>query len=128
MSFTIYKRGQGYYTRLYTFLTVAAIAAIGCVVLAGKMQGVGNVYVKNLVPFGIFAIFLGLSAWVVNIPKIADFMIVAETEIKKVSWSNRKEIIASTIVVICVVIMMAVLLLAADFGFIYLFTKLGIYA
>jgi preprotein translocase subunit SecE len=126
--FKIYKRGQGYYTRLYTAGTVAAISAIGCIVLANKLAVVDNAYFRYLVPFAVFGILALAINWIVNYPKIADFMIVAEGEIKKVSWSSRKEIIASTIVVISVVILMAVLLVLADLGFIWLFTQMGIYA
>jgi preprotein translocase SecE subunit len=54
-------------------------------------------------------------------------MINAEGEVKKVSWSTRKQIAVSTFIVIIVVASMAVLLLAADFGFQSLFRGLKIY-
>ena len=53
----------------------------------------------------------------VNRNKVADFMIAAEGEMKKVSWSSRQEIAVSTLVVIIVVICMAVLLGTTDLGF-----------
>ncbi|MBE3143370.1 MAG: preprotein translocase subunit SecE [Planctomycetes bacterium] len=51
----------------------------------------------------------------VNNPNIADFMISAEGEMKKVNWSTRQEVVASTIVVISVVIILAVLLGVSDY-------------
>jgi preprotein translocase SecE subunit len=53
--------------------------------------------------------------WMVNKPNIADFMISAEGEMKKVNWSTRQEVAVSTIVVISVVIILAVLLGVSDF-------------
>lgn len=123
MSLKIYKRGQGYYTRLYTALISFAIVAIGCYVLYQKLQSLDNIWVGTLVPAGICAVFAGVIFWIVNKPNIADFMISAEGEIKKVSWSSRKEITNSTIIVITVVAIMACLLWASDNGFFLFFTE-----
>jgi preprotein translocase subunit SecE len=123
MELKIYKRGQGYYTRLYTALIAFAIVAIGCYVLYLQLQGMGNIWVETLVPVGICVGFAILIYWLVNKPVIADFMIAAEGEIKKVNWSSRKEITASTIVVIFVVTFMACMLYFADLGFEFLFRE-----
>jgi len=53
----------------------------------------------------------------VNKPSIADFMVSAEGEMKKVSWSSRKEIAVSTFIVVVVVILMAAFLGLVDLGF-----------
>ncbi|OHB67799.1 MAG: preprotein translocase subunit SecE [Planctomycetes bacterium RBG_13_60_9] len=55
---------------------------------------------------------------------MADFLVAAEGELKKVNWSSRKEIAVSTIVVIIVVIAMAVLLGATDLVFSMVFRRL----
>ncbi len=117
MAFKIYKRGQGYYTRLITALTSFAIVAIGCYVLFTKLGAFGNPWVEIFAPVVVCAILTFLIFLVVNKPKIADFMIAAEGEIKKVSWASRAEIMASTVVVIGVVILMATLLFLADLFF-----------
>jgi len=52
---------------------------------------------------------------------VADFMISAEGEVKKVSWSSRLEVAVSTVIVICVVAVMAVMLWATDMSFSSLF-------
>jgi preprotein translocase subunit SecE len=121
MGLKIYKRGQGYYTRLYSALVAFGIVATGCYALYRQLQGMGNIWVEAFVPASVCAIFSWLIFWIVNKPNIADFMISAEGEIKKVSWSSRKEIIASTMVVIFVVAFMACTLRLADFCFRYLF-------
>ena len=74
-----------------------------------------------MVPVGLFAVLAFLIFWLVNKPSVADFMISAEGEMKKVSWSSRKEIAVSTSIVIIVVFIMAILLGATDLGFATLF-------
>jgi preprotein translocase subunit SecE len=123
MGLKIYKRGQGYYTRLYSALVAFAILAVGCLALYRQLEGAGNVWIKASVPLGVCAIFSWLIFWIVNKPNIADFMISAEGEIKKVSWSSRKEITASTIVVIMVVALMAAMLYFADAFFVLIFQE-----
>ena len=81
MAFKIYKRGQGYYTRLYTALTLFVIVAIGSYVLHGKLQGVG-IWIETLVPAGVCVALGLLIYWLLNKPNIADFMIAAEGEVK----------------------------------------------
>jgi preprotein translocase subunit SecE len=117
MAFKIYKRGQGYYTRLITALASFTIVAIGSFVLFRKLGVVGNPWIEIFVPVGVCAGFTLLIFWIVNKPKLADFMIAAEGEIKKVSWASRAEIISSTMVVIGVVILMSSLLFLADLFF-----------
>ena len=72
---------------------------------------------ETMIPAGLFVVLGILVFWLVNKSSVADFMIAAEGEIKKVSWSSRKEITVSTFIVIMVVIIMAVLLGATDLFF-----------
>ncbi|RKY12476.1 MAG: preprotein translocase subunit SecE [Planctomycetota bacterium] len=119
--FKIYKRGQGYYTRLWSGLVTFAIAASGCYVLWRKLAVITNLWVKTLVPVGLCVVFGLVIFWLMNKPATADFMISAEGEIKKVSWSSRREIAVSTLIVIFVVFLMAIMLFAADMAFKSLF-------
>ena len=63
--------------------------------------------------FGCFIIVVR----VVNSKRAADFMIATEGEMKKVSWSSRKEIIGSTKVVIVTSLLMGVILFLVDLLF-----------
>jgi preprotein translocase SecE subunit len=109
MNLKIYKRGQGKNTRLWTGVVCFVIAAYGCWVLHEKLQAAfDNVWIDTLIPAGVCAMFAGLIWWLSNMSSVADFLIAAEGEIKKVSWSSRKEIINSTTVVIFVVAVMSV--------------------
>ena len=128
MVFDIYKRGQGKYTRLCTAFGVAIVVGLGCLRLYSKLQATDlGLWVETMVPAGLFVAFALLIFWLINKQYVADFMIAAEGEVKKVSWSSRKEIAVSTFIVIMVVIIMAVLLGLTDLFFQLFFSEvLGI--
>ena len=113
---SVYKRGQGKYTRMISALGGAVIVAIGCLQLYRTLDAADvSLWVETMVPVGLFIALSVLMMWMVNNPNIADFMISAEGEMKKVNWSTRQEVVVSTIVVISVVIILAVLLGVSDF-------------
>ncbi len=116
MGLSVYKRGQGKYTRLISALGGAVIVAIGCLQLYRTLDAADiSLWVETMVPVGLFIALSVLMMWMVNNPNIADFMISAEGEMKKVNWSTRQEVVVSTVVVISVVIILAVLLGVSDF-------------
>lgn len=118
MIFTIYKRGQGKYTRLCSAFAAAIIAGLGCLKLYQRLQATDlGLWIETMVPAGLFVVLALLISWLMNKPSVADFMIAAEGEMKKVSWSSRQEIAVSTFIVIVVVVLMAVLLGATDLTF-----------
>jgi preprotein translocase subunit SecE len=129
MSLSIYKKGQGKYTRLCSAFGVGIFAVLGCYRLyvsldAWNIPGLSNrshLWVSTMVPAGLFVALALLIVWLANKPSIADFMIASEGEMKKVSWSSKQEIFVSTVVVIVVVIVMAVLLGITDLSFRTLF-------
>ncbi|MGD2093391.1 MAG: preprotein translocase subunit SecE [Phycisphaerales bacterium] len=125
MIFSIYKRGQGKYTRLCSAFAAAIIVGLGCLQLYKKLQATDlGLWVETMVPAGLFVVFALLISWLSNKPSVADFMVSAESEMKKVSWSSKQEIAVSTFIVIVVVVFMAVLLGATDLGFRTLFSWL----
>lgn len=125
MALKIYKRGQGKYTRTFTAIAAIVIVGLGCLQLYRKLEAADlTLWVERMVPAGLFVALSLLVSWMVNKPSVADFMIAAEGEMKKVSWSSRAEIAVSTIVVIVVVVFMAVLLGVSDIGFELFFDRL----
>jgi preprotein translocase subunit SecE len=113
---TVYKSGQGRYTRMFTVMGGALIVAIGCFRLYQTLDARDvSLWVSTMVPVGVFISLSILVMWLMNKPNVADFMIAAEGEMKKVNWSTRQEVTVSTIVVISVVVILAVLLGVADF-------------
>ena len=131
MAFEIYKRGQGKYTRIWSAFAAAIVVAIGCFRLYQKLEAASfgvsaktMLWIATMVPAGLFVILAFVIFWLVNKSSVADFMISAEGEMKKVSWSSRQEITVSTFIVIVVVFIMAALLGTTDVGFSAIFTWL----
>jgi preprotein translocase SecE subunit len=125
MPMQMYKPGQGKYSRLGTGFAVAIIVGIGCYRLY-QMLGASDLslWITTMVPAAIFVALSVVTYWLLNKPAVADFLIAAEGELKKVNWSSRKEVTVSTFVVIVVVLLMAALLGTTDFIFQLIFQKL----
>ena len=121
----IHKPGQGKYTRLCSGAAVAMIVGMGCWRLYERLEASNlNLWVAYMVPVGVFVAAVLVVAWLLNKASLADFLIAAEGELKKVNWSSRREIAVSTVVVIIVVVAMAVLLGTTDMVFQLLFSHL----
>ncbi len=135
MGLEFYKKGQGYYTRMCSAIAAGVISVLGCYRLYDWLEILSgserlSPTLKTWLQAGIPALFFLFLAWLllklVNSPRCADFMIATEGEMKKVSWSSRKEIISSTVVVIVTVAVMSLLLMGVDVGFSWLFHKIGV--
>ena len=107
--FTIYKKNQGYWTRMGT-----AIAAANRAVKLARDTTIG-ICAGVLIGYGL------LVFWLRNKPANADFLIATDSEMKKVNWTSRKELMGSTKVVIIFMFLIAVMLFAFDIFFGYLF-------
>jgi preprotein translocase SecE subunit len=125
MALEIYKHGQGKYTRLWSAVGAAGIMGFGCYRLYEKLGTVTDrLWLQTLIPTVLFVGLGMLLLWIANHPSVADFLIAAEGEVKKVSWSSRQEIAVSTFIVVLVVVVVALLLGASDLGLQVLFDKL----
>lgn len=132
----IYKRGQGKYTRIATVACAMLVGVIGCYLLRESLTAwlgavmIGKTDIAIYLSYGIpTLVVVGLAAllfWLVNRPSSADFLIATESEMKKVSWSSRKEVIGSTKVVIVTTFMLAGILYGVDILFVLLFVSLKI--
>lgn len=118
---TQYKPDQGWYTRVGTFIGGVALFAWGAKFLNDRLsvfQGDEGwrLLVTPGIAFLVFAVLLGVAWWYSFVhPKTGDFMIATEGEMKKVSWSTRREVIGSTKVVILFTLLFAVFLFLMDF-------------
>jgi preprotein translocase SecE subunit len=139
--FHIYKKGQGYWTRMGT---VAGAGLIGLftgneiykqasVLLTGKSVGPFMERIHLQDPRGpylivlIFALLYSLLVYyLMNKPAHADFLIATDSEMKKVNWTTQKELTGSTKIVIWFVFLMAVVLFSYDLFFQTLFYLLGV--
>ncbi len=125
----IYKKGQGKYTRMTTLLTAVSLAAIAAVSMSEFLTSYSATQtplIRYGAPLLLVACVGLLVLWIINRPKTADFLIATEGEMKKVSWSSKKEIIGSTKVVIITTLIMAMILFIVDLSFRLLFLKAGI--
>ncbi len=127
--FDIYKKNQGKRTRVATFASVMVIVLVGAVVLSNKLEGyelTRQPIIRYGVPAVVVLLFALLMFWMINRLRSADFLIATEGEMKKVSWSSRKEVFGSTKVVIITSFIIAVILFAIDLLFVNIFKALGI--
>jgi len=127
--FTIYKSGQGYWTRMGTALSAGLLGLLTAWFLFTNLKlviptGPGG-HPRNGLIMGIVIVVLVLYAllvqWIMNRPGNADFLIATDSEMKKVNWTSREELAGSTKVVIAFMFLMAIFLFAADILFGYLF-------
>ena len=84
------------------------------------------IYQQAIVAVLVIAGFALFGFWLFNHPRVVDFMIATEAEMKKVNWPGQREIVLSTWIVICGTLMMAVFLFLIDMLFHYLFFQIGI--
>lgn len=134
MAMTIYKKGQGYWTRMLTGLGAGVVVLAGVGWLWLKLERYitglepGTVlYVQAGVSVALIAVFGLLIYWWVGIkPNSCDFLIATEGEMKKVNWPSQREVIGSTWIVIVFLICFVSLLLLADFLFASFFSAIGV--
>ncbi|MGA1617968.1 MAG: preprotein translocase subunit SecE [Pirellulales bacterium] len=125
MSFSLYKRQQGRVTRQVTFAAVSLAIGLGVWRLAQVLPlwlggdasssfGDELGLVRFLVPGLLMAAGIWLAFRIVQTPAVADFLIAVETEMTKVSWPTRDEVIRSSIVIIFMIFVLAGILAVYD--------------
>ena len=109
-----------------------ALIAWGAVFLYDQLQVYeGDEWWRMLITIVIPIVFAGvvfaLVWWVAFVSRTSsDFMIATEGEMKKVSWSSKREIIGSTKVVILFTLLMSIFLFFVDLAFQAMFSGMGI--
>ena len=123
MSVGIYKQGQGYWVRLMSSIGLGLLIMMGVVWLWDQLAGVRiaeleSVYVQGGVSIIVVAI-CGIIGYqlIGRKPKLVDFMIATEGEMRKVNWSTKREIFGSTILVILLTLFIAIFCQIADLLF-----------
>ncbi len=126
--FTIYKRGQGKWTRLGTAIGIGLLSIFTGAFVYDQLRA--SVHVSPNVAVGVGAgLAIGLMLlgyWAMNKASNADFLIATDSEMKKVNWTSRKELIGSTKVVIFFMLLIAVFLFVIDTAFAFLFWLIGV--
>jgi preprotein translocase SecE subunit len=129
--FDMYKPGQGYYTRVWSGVAFGVMVCWLAYFFYEKLALYGKGATTKYLQVGVAtAIILGFGLvgyWMLALNrKICDFLIATEGEMKKVNWTNRKEIIGSTKVVVIVLCGMGLLLFVVDIFFMLFFNSIGI--
>jgi preprotein translocase SecE subunit len=121
--FTIHKKGQGYWTRMGTVIGAGFIGAMVALELYNQIPTFmhGDPKHDKHIALGIALIFLAAYSiwafWFTNKPKTVDFLVATDSEMKKVNWTTRKELIGSTKIVILFMFLIAIYLFVCDLLF-----------
>lgn len=130
--FQQYKPEQGKSIRWGTLGCAGALIAWGAVFLYDQLQvyegdEAWRLLITTGIPILTAVVLFALVWWVAFVNRSnSDFMIATEGEMKKVSWSSKREIIGSTKVVILFTLLMSVFLFLVDLVFQVMFSGLGI--
>lgn len=122
MALPIYKPGQGYWTRVLSAVGAGTLVLAGAAWLYAKIvprftSGEHQLYYQAGTAVAVIVGFGLLIYWMLNKPRVVDFMIAVEAEMKKVNWPTKKEIVGSTWVVICGTLFIAALLFLINVAF-----------
>ena len=123
--FRPYKSGQGFWTRLGTGMGAALVIVFTVQFLFRRLPVWTDLTRDGWPLYAVLtAVGLAMAAvawWLINRPKHAEFLINTDVEMKKVSWTSRRELIGSTKVVVLFMFLMAATLFFYDILFGYLF-------
>ena len=142
--FTIYKKGQGYWTRMGTLIgaTIIALLVVQYLYTKGRtwfpnriMKNDNGTLVEVVTPGtgkalmlcgGFLLVFFVIVHRIMNKPRVVEFLIATDSEMKKVNWTSRRELLGSTKVVIFFMFLISVILFVFDTFFGHLFHILKI--
>lgn len=122
----LYKRTQGRVARQVTFAAVLVVLASGCYRLNQTLSVDWQSAASFAVPGVLFLAGLWAAYRLVNVPKVADFLIAVEAEMNKVSWPTRGELYRASIVVLVTIFALAAVLFLFDFTWSWIFRLLGV--
>jgi preprotein translocase SecE subunit len=120
--YAIYKSGQGYWTRMCTLIGFGLLGVMLAYTLYDKIPGFfdDSAHGRRVgaAVAGIFlVVYTAVALYMMNKPANVDFLIATDSEMKKVNWTTRKELIGSTKVVVLFMLLTAFFLFAVDWVF-----------
>jgi preprotein translocase SecE subunit len=130
--FSIYKKGHGYWTRMGTAIGAGLLGLIVTFELYSQVPTFlhGTQSHDKKVAFIAAAVFLVAytiwAFWFTNKPSTVEFLVATDSEMKKVNWTTRKELIGSTKVVIGFMFIIAIFLFVCDLVFGSFFHLIGV--
>lgn len=128
--FTVYKKGQGYWTRLGTVIGAGVLGVMLAYTIFDQVQAAYHDRKFGAEwAVGFLVVFSAIAWYFMNKPVNVDFLIATDSEMKKVNWTSRKELMGSTRVVILFMFLIALFLFVVDEGWgwlMYLFNVLKV--
>jgi preprotein translocase subunit SecE len=129
--FHVIKQGQGKHVRWGTAIGAGILAVALAHFVYQRMQifafAENNFFVRAGIPVVVLVAAAWFIFWLVGrSPRVVDFMVATEGEMKKVNWSTRKEVWGATKVVIVTVLALAIILFVVDLLFIFSFAAIHV--
>ncbi len=130
--FAIYKKGHGYWTRMGTAIGTGLLGVLVSFELYSQIPTFlhGTQQHDKRVAFVVALVFLIaysiIAYWFTNKPSTVEFLIATDSEMKKVNWTTRQELIGSTKVVIAFMFIIAIFLFTCDLLFGSFFHLIGV--
>ncbi len=143
MNLKMYKPDQGRVVRLTTFLASLILVLWMCMNLYDAFPSDSALYRALAGPYDLFGVDLSITVMLLiaagvflalsfglylffNWPKMGEFLVETEGELKKVSWPERKEYVSASFAVVVLVVFIVVYLYAVDVGLSFVLTKMKI--
>ena len=131
MAVAIYKKGQGYYTRVYTAIGYALLVLWGAYWLVQQLSGLNVGVSEQYIQAGVAVVFIGVFSYIGYLfigkrKRSVDFLVATEGEMKKVNWSTRREVTGSTVIVIIISFIIALLCWMFDNVFAWFFSLIDV--
>jgi len=120
-----YKRNQGRKVRLAAVVLVVLLAVLAAVEAYGGFADPDRYspQVRLGVPVVVLALLVGAGLYLLNRPRVADFLIETQSELDKVSWPTKQQVLGSTGAVLLLVLLVAVYLFGLDWAVDRVFRK-----
>lgn len=123
--FGIYKSNQGRMVRQFTFFAIVVVAAFGCITLSNGPLFSYDKSIQVGVPAAVWVLCSWVAFRIVNLPRFADFLVSVESELEKVTWPGRQEVVQATVVVLCTMFFLGLFLFMIDLVWTWLFSVIG---
>lgn len=126
--FTVYRPHQGGWTRLGTAIGSVLFIAATAMFLAYEVSTAAK-WSTKVTAIVVLVWVIGSSVlawWAQNKPLHVEFLIDTDSEMKKVNWTSRKELIGSTKIVILFMFVMSLMLFVIDLLFQFFFHSIGV--
>ncbi|MDP6118709.1 MAG: preprotein translocase subunit SecE [Planctomycetota bacterium] len=130
MFINIHKKGQGMVARLAA-ITIATLFSyflgVEVHIFLHKFFGASEGLGMTLGVVSCVTVFLFCAHYIGRYPKTVDYLIETETEMRKVNWPTKDEVVASTGVVIACVVVLSLYIFVNDLAVGFLLEKLRIF-